>query len=149
MSLVTASTQIAATPQQVWQLVMDPSRLGDWVTIHRRLLHADTGPAAQGFQMEQLLHLRGVNVAVRWQLVDCRPFELAVWAGQGPARSRARTEYHLAAAGSGTRFDYRNEFAAPLGIIGALASRAIVGGIPQREATLSLSRLSSLLSNSS
>ncbi len=37
MSLVTASTRIAVPPAEVWNMVMDPHRLADWVTIHRRL----------------------------------------------------------------------------------------------------------------
>jgi hypothetical protein len=124
---------------------MDPNRLGEWVTIHRRLVDADAGPLQKGFQMEQMLHLRGVNLIVRWRLIECRPPELAVWEGRGPARSRARTEYHIAALDHGTRFDYRNEFHPPLGAVGALASRAFARGIPEREATLTLDRLRALL----
>jgi hypothetical protein len=41
----------------------------------------------------------------------------------------------------GTRFDYRNEFRPPLGPIGALVSRALVGGMPEREAKRTLDRL--------
>jgi hypothetical protein len=145
MSVVSASVHIAATPQQVWELVMDPKRLDEWVTIHRRMLRADRGAPRTGFQMDQLLHLRGVNLEVHWRLIECRPEELAVWEGRGPARSRARTEYRIVAEEHGTRFDYRNEFHAPLGFLGALASRALVGGMPKREAKLTLARLRSLL----
>jgi carbon monoxide dehydrogenase subunit G len=141
MSVVTVSTQIAATPEEVWKFVMDPARLGDWVTIHRRLVHADDGPARTGFEMDQQIHLRGVSLEVHWKLVDCEPCARAVWKGRGPARSRARTEYVLRGEGGGTRFDYRNEFHPPLGPLGALASRALVGGIPEREAKRTLDRL--------
>jgi hypothetical protein len=134
-----------APPQDIWAIVMDPLRLGDWVTIHRRLLHADAGPPRVGFQMEQLLHLRGVNITVHWELVECQPYQRAVWRGHGPARSSASTEYHIDPMPGGARFDYRNEFHAPLGFIGALASRALVGGIPERETTLTLARLRALL----
>ncbi len=65
----------------------------------------------------------------------------AVWEGRGPARSRAHTEYSLSPEGDGTRFDYRNEFRAPLGPVGAMVSRALVGGMPEREATRTLERL--------
>ena len=82
-------------------MIMDPARLGDWVTIHRRLLHADDGPPRVGYEMDQQIHLRGVNLEVHWKLIDCRPNELAVWEGRGPARSRARTEYRLNADGEG------------------------------------------------
>lgn len=142
MSIVTASIQIAAPPADVWKLVMDPDRLADWVTVHRELHHADDGPPREGYRMDQQIHLRGVSLDVRWKLVDCRPCRRAVWEGRGPARSRARTEYVLRpTADGGTRFDYSNEFRPPLGPIGAIASRALVGGIPEREATRTLERL--------
>ena len=47
-------------------MVMDPERLGDWVTIHRRLLHADDGPPRVGYEMDQQIHLRGVSLEVHW-----------------------------------------------------------------------------------
>ena len=122
-------------------MIMDPSRLGDWVTIHRKLIHADDGPPRVGYEMDQQIHLRGVHLVVHWKLVDCRSNELAVWEGAGPARSRARTEYILSKDGEGTRFDYRNEFHPPLGPVGAIVSRALVGGMPQREAKRTLDRL--------
>jgi carbon monoxide dehydrogenase subunit G len=144
MSVVTATTHIEAPPEQVWETVMDPQRLGEWVTIHRGLRSAYEGPPRVGCQMEQQVHLRGVSLDLHWRLAQCRPCELAVWEGRGPARSRARTEYALRPEGSGTRFDYRNEFRAPLGPIGALASRALVGGMPEREAGRTLQRLREL-----
>jgi len=122
-------------------MVMDPDCLGEWVTIHRRLVRADQGPPKVGFRMDQQLQLRGVHLEVHWRLVECHPDELAVWEGRGPARSRARTEYRLSAEDGGTRFDYRNEFRPPLGPIGTLVSRALVGGMPDREAHRTLDRL--------
>ena len=149
MSVVSASTDIAVPPEQVWEMVMDPGRLDEWVTIHRKLLYADQGPPRVGYKMDQQLHLRGVNVDVHWQLVACSPGERAVWQGRGPARSRAHTEYLLNAVDGGTRFDYRNEFRAPLGPVGALVSRALIGGIPEREAKHTLERLRAHLESGS
>jgi uncharacterized protein YndB with AHSA1/START domain len=148
MSEVEASIDIAAPPAEVWATAMDPDRLEDWVTIHRRLDDHSDGRVRPGYEMEQTLCLRGVNFKVRWELVRCdRPFH-AEWHGRGPARSHAETEYRLAENGSGgTRFGYRNEFRAPLGPLGAIASRAIVGGLPRREADASLERLKALVEN--
>jgi uncharacterized protein YndB with AHSA1/START domain len=145
MSTVSVSTHLPATPDEVWKTVMDPGRLGDWVTIHRGLRQADSGPPRVGYAMRQQIHLRGVTLDVHWQLVECEPNRLAVWEGRGPARSHARTEYVLRREDDGTRFDYRNEFRPPLGPIGALASRALVGGMPEREAHRTLERLAVLL----
>jgi uncharacterized protein YndB with AHSA1/START domain len=141
MSVVEASIQIAAPPAEVWKLIMDPSRLGEWVTIHRRLVHADDGPPRIGYTMDQQIHMRGVSLEVHWMLVECRPGERAVWEGRGPARSHANSEYILSEQDGGTRFDYRNEFRPPLGPVGALVSRALVGGMPEREAIRTLERL--------
>lgn len=145
MSLVTASTWIAAAPADVWETIMDPDRLSDWVTIHRRLVHADSGPAQVGYEMDQQIHMRGVSLEVHWKLIDCRANELAVWEGRGPARSRARSEYILSPERGGTRFDYRNDFRPPLGPVGAIVSRALVGGMPVREANRTLDRLRTYL----
>lgn len=146
MSTVTASIEIAAAPADVWDTVMDPARLGEWVTIHRRLRHADAGAPRVGYRMDQQLHLRGVSIDVHWRLIECDPGKRAVWEGRGPARSRARTEYTLTSTpDSHTRFDYRNEFHPPLGPVGAFAGRALVGGMPEREATRTLERLQALM----
>jgi uncharacterized protein YndB with AHSA1/START domain len=149
MSLVMASTHIAASPQEVWETVMDPAQLGEWVTIHRRILHAEAPPPRVGYKMEQQIHLRGVSLHVHWTLVECMPARRAVWQGRGPARSRAQTEYILQPEGKGTRFDYRNEFKAPLGPLGAIVSRALARGMPEREAKRTLDRLRAYLEKES
>lgn len=143
MSVVAVSTRIAAPRERVWQVVMDPERLREWVTIHRKLVHADDGPPRVGYEMDQQIHLRGVSLEVHWRLVECESCAKAVWEGRGPARSRAHTEYVLSEEDGATRFDYRNEFRPPLGPIGAVVSRALVGGMPEREARRTLARLRS------
>jgi hypothetical protein len=56
--------------------------------------------------------------------------------------------YHLSEDGDGTTtFDYTNEFKAPGGALGNVASRVIVGGLSEREAHNSLARLKRLLEN--
>src|SRR3954467_9784385 len=105
MSEVEASIDIAAPPEAVWAAAMDPERLADWVTIHRRLHDHSGGRLRRGYEMEQTLHLRGVNFKVHWELVQCDAGRHAEWHGRGPARSHAETEYRLTAVDAGTRFD--------------------------------------------
>ena len=139
MSEVITSITIDAPPEKVWDVVMDPHRLGEWVTIHRRL------DSASDSEMVQTLHLRGVNFHVHWELVACKAPLHAVWHGTGPARSHAETEYRLTPVDGKTRFAYRNEFKAPMGVLGAVASRALVGGLPEREAHATLRNLKELV----
>jgi uncharacterized protein YndB with AHSA1/START domain len=146
VSRVTASIEIDAPPERVWEVVMDPHRLGEWVTIHRELETVSDRPLEDGSTLRQKLCLRGVNFHVRWTVEEARAPRLAVWDGRGPAHSTAHIAYRLRPDGDGgTRFDYENEFKAPLGPVGAVASRALVGGLPRREADASLRRLKALI----
>ncbi len=145
MSEVCVSIDIAASPEEVWALIMDPNRLDEWVTIHRRLGDVSDVPLTDGSTMEQTLCLRGVNFKVRWHVVEWDPPRLAVMEGRGPARSRAVIRDELVAVDGGTRFSYTNEFHPPGGPLGSVASRVVIGGVPQREATASLQRLKKLL----
>lgn len=141
MSTVAVSIDIAAPVQVVWDFAMDPRSTLDWVTIARGIGAVDDGPLRVGFEMEQTLALRGVSFKVAWTLVAMDAPHFARWEGQGPARSRAVIEDRLSDRDGGTRFHYTNSFRAPFGPLGSVASRTVVGGIPEKEAMASLSRL--------
>jgi carbon monoxide dehydrogenase subunit G len=148
MSEVRANIDIDAPPEAVYDTVLDPSRLHDWVTIHRKVNKVDEGEPRKGFQMDQTLCLRHANFKVHWTLTEADRPHRATWEGKGPAGSYARTSYVLKERDGRTQFEYENEFKAPGGMLGAAASRVIVGGVPEREANRSLSRLKSLLEES-
>lgn len=140
---------IDAPPRDVWDVIMDASRLREWVTIHKSLGKHSEGSPHTGDHMEQTLVLRGAPFKVKWELVVCEDAERAEWHGVGPARSHAETEYRLEAINGGgqTCFHYRNVFKAPLGPLGRVASKALVGGLPEKEAKRSLAKLKALLEN--
>jgi carbon monoxide dehydrogenase subunit G len=145
MSSICASIDIDAPMERVWQTVMDPSRLQDWVTIHRSVGKVST-PLKKGSTMEQVLHMRGMSFKVKWKLADVSKPNLAQWEGSGPARSEARIRYELSDNGQGgTHFAYTNEFTAPGGMLGQAASRIVVGAASEREANNSLRQLKQLL----
>jgi uncharacterized protein YndB with AHSA1/START domain len=146
MSTVSATIDLDSPAENVWELIMDPSRFGDWVSIHRRILDADEGPVREGFKVDQRLALRGAPFTVHWTLTACDAPHLGTWEGKGPAGSYARVTNRLSRNGNGgTRFQYENTFEAPGGAMGRLASRVLVGGMPKREADKSLKNLKRLL----
>jgi uncharacterized membrane protein len=149
MTLVTASIDIDAPRDRVFETVLDPDQLDEWVSIHRRVNSADSGKPREGYAMEQTLCLRGANFKVKWKITELQPGKHVTWEGRGPAHSYARTAYSVSDRdGDGTHFEYENEFKAPGGFLGAAASRVIVGGVPQREANKSLRQLKALLERS-
>jgi uncharacterized membrane protein len=146
MSTVQVNIDIDAPIERVWETVMDPDRLKDWVTIHRSVKDVSQKPLRKGATMDQVLHMRGVSFRVHWTLVDVHEPDHAEWEGRGPAHSEARIRYELSSDGDGrTTFDYTNEFTPPGGRLGNVASRVIVGAASEREANNSLQRLKTLL----
>lgn len=146
MSTVQAEIEINAPIERVWETIMDPGRLRDWVTIHKSVKNVSDSPLRRGATMDQAIQVRGLTFRVHWQLVSVNPPHEAQWEGGGPAHSNALIRYELSSDESGrTKFRYTNEFHPPGGRLGNIAGRMIVGATSQREANNSLSKLKALL----
>jgi carbon monoxide dehydrogenase subunit G len=141
---VERSIELAASPQRVYDVVMDPSQLEDWVTIHHHLEDAPNGPLKKGSKLTQWLKLAGKKFIVRWTVVENDPCIRVVWEGRGPVASHARVVYELEGNGDGTTFSYLNEYELPGGALGRIAGRA-VARVTQKELEGSLQRLKSLV----
>ena len=146
MGAVRTQIDIDVPPEKVWEFVMNPNNSDKWVTIHRAMKGHSNGDLREGYEMHQRLHLRGVNFDVHWTLTEVDAPWYAKWEGRGPARSKALIVERLKQReDGGTHFDYENDFKAPLGPLGAAASRAVTGGVPRREADASLRKLKEIL----
>lgn len=146
MSTVSAKIEIDAPIERVWETIMDPTRLGDWVTIHKSVTNVSDSPLRAGSTMDQAMHVRGLTFHVHWTLMALDSPRHAEWEGGGPARSTAVIRYELASGNNGrTTFHYTNEFHPPGGRLGSVASRMIVGATSEREARNSLQRLKALV----
>lgn len=142
---VERSIDIAATPEQIYAVIMDPSSLERWVTIHTELEDAPEGQLEQGSELTQRLHLAGRGFTVHWKVIENRPARKVVWEGSGPLRSHAGVTYELTPNGDGgTRFTYTNEFALPGGPLGRVAG-PVVRRVTAGELERSLDRLRTLV----
>ena len=121
---VERSMQLNADPQAVRELVMDPDRLGDWVSIHQHLEDSPNGQLRKGSELTQCLKLAGQRFRVTWKVTENTP-EKVVWEGKGPVRSRARVVYEFEARDGGTCFNYMNEYNLPGGPVGRMAGPAV------------------------
>ena len=136
---------IKAAPEAIWNVLMDPRKLADWVSIHQKLKNAPPGKLEQGDELTQCLRLMHKNFDVKWKVKQADEPHKAVWEGQGPVRSRASVLYELRPnRDGGTRFHYVNEFRSPGGIFGSFADRAFQG-TSEREADKTLAALKRLL----
>lgn len=143
--VVKQSIVIAAPIEQVWEVVMDPSRLGEWVSIHRSAREVPDGNLTAGSTFKQEMRLKRVPLKVRWEVTECEPPRRATWRGEAAAGARARIRYRLEPAEGGTRFDYENEFELPGGPLGKIAGRAFNAVSGDHEARKTLAALKRLI----
>lgn len=143
-----SEVELPAPPEEVYELVMDPRRLGEWVSIHESVKDGPTGILEEGSRMTQRMRLAGKGFDVRWLVTQADRPRHVVWTGEGPARSTAYIEYRLEPVdgSKATQFGYVNEFALPGGAVGAFAGRFVAGtSLPARELERSLERLKGIL----
>jgi carbon monoxide dehydrogenase subunit G len=138
------TTRVAAPPKRLYDVIMDPARLQDWVTIHHRLEGSPPSPLKKGSKLTQSLKLAGKKFKVHWTVVENEPCKCVLWEGRGPVASRARVEYRFKPNGDGTDFSYLNEYDLPGGALGRFAGKA-VARVTQKELEGSLQRLKSLV----
>jgi len=135
------SVKLSAPPEEVWALVMDPHRLGDWVTTHDSVAEVPEEGLSQGASFRQKLKLAGTKFEVRWTVTECERPRAARWEGEGPRGSKARVRYELSPENGGTRFDYENQFELPGGVFGRVASGLLSAAPGRREARRTLENL--------
>jgi carbon monoxide dehydrogenase subunit G len=138
------TVELEASPERVYDVVMDPDRLDEWVTIHDHLEDAPSGRLREGSELTQTLRLAGRKFKVRWTVVQNERCRRVVWEGKGPVASHARVVYEFEPNGEGTRFSYANEYELPGGPLGRLAERT-VSRMTKKALDGSLQRLKSLV----
>ncbi len=136
--------EIDASPETVYETVMDARKLEDWVTIHVELKEAPEGDLKKGSELVQVLRLAHQNFTVSWKVVEAERPRRVVWEGSGPVRSKAKVIYDIAANGDGTLFGYTNEYKLPLGPLGTVAGAAVKRA-SVKETDRSIAKLKDLL----
>jgi uncharacterized protein YndB with AHSA1/START domain len=136
-----------APPAAVWAVLMDPRRLEEWVSAHRKLDDLPALPLGTGDGFRQRLGVGPVGFWVDWKILEADEPKLARWCGSGPGGSTADVTYELTEVEGGkTRFDYTNDFTPPGGMLGKTAKRAVNSAVGSREARKSLEALGELFS---
>lgn len=142
---VRESIEIDAPVERVWALVMDPNRLGEWVSTHQAVENVPDGGLKQGSTFDQRMKLAGKGFDVTWTVTECDAPNKAAWEGEGPGGSTAHVTYELSESNGGTRFDYTNGFDLPGGALGRLAGKVASGTAARSQARKTLARLKRLL----
>ena len=116
--------EIAAPAEDLYQVVMDPHRLKDWVSIHQHLEDAPDS-LRKGSKLTQCLKLAGRKFKVDWTVVENDRPKRVVWNGEGPLGSKAKAIYEMSESDGVTHFSYLNEYNLPGGPLGKMAGPAV------------------------
>jgi carbon monoxide dehydrogenase subunit G len=141
---VERSIDISASPERLYEVIMNPNCLEQWVTIHSSLEDVPPPVLEAGSRLTQRLELAGRCFTVRWKVVENLRARRVVWEGHGPMRSRAGVTYGLEPIAGGTHFSYTNEFSLPGGVLGRVAG-PVVRTVTAGELDRSLERLKALV----
>jgi uncharacterized protein YndB with AHSA1/START domain len=143
---VASEIELGAPPEEVWKVVMDPHRLGEWVTTHVAVARDAPAQLTEGSTFKQTLKVGGPKFGVTWKVVQADRPRRVEWAGDGPAGSSASVVYELQPHGEGaTKFTYANEFKLPGGPLGRLAGKTVGAATARREAQRTLANLKKLI----
>lgn len=145
------SVDLAAGPDEVWEKLMDPRFLDEWVSAHREVVEMPELPLGEGATFTQKLGVGPVKFRVEWEVLEADRPRLARWRGKGPGGSEAEITYKLSAGenGDGTHFEYKNDYELPGGVVGKAAGTAVGSAAGKREARKSMKKLAEYFSSNS
>jgi acetyl-CoA C-acetyltransferase len=110
MADVSVTTDIKATPQQVWAVLANPACWGDWVELHQGF--AGEAPTAffPGGAFVQRVRVLSVPADIRWTIVGLQEPVRLEFEGTGPMGIAIRAEYRVEDRGGTSTVTAHMEF---------------------------------------
>ena len=141
MAEVETTVDVAATPAQVWAVVSDPARLGEWQQPHLGFVGDAPESLAEGVTFQQRVKVMGMPNEIAWTVAAADAPSSLVLQGTGPMNIAVGNTYSLATSGAGTALTLAYSFTgAVLAAVEGQLTRAA-----QAEQAASLARLKSLV----
>ena len=105
---IEASTEIARTPQEVFDYVSDPTRLPDWQRSVDAAAAESPAVRAVGMRGHELRRIPGGSRTISWEVTDCDPGRRwGVRGVDGPVRAHVTVSFAPTSGGAGTHVAYR------------------------------------------
>ncbi|MBK6870697.1 MAG: SRPBCC family protein [Kineosporiaceae bacterium] len=141
MASVSAEIEIAAAPEKVWAVMMDPAQFSAWIDNHQGFIGEPPTALAPGMAFGQRMRVMGMPAELRWTVDGLEEPRRLVLQGVGPMGINLTATQQLNASDAGTAVSMTYEFKG--------AAVFAVAGQLQREVgdslRTSLAKLKSLL----
>jgi carbon monoxide dehydrogenase subunit G len=112
MASVSATVDVAAGPQQVWNVLVDPSRYDEWLDMHQGFVGDPPAAFTQGLSFGERVKVLGMPADVRWTVKDLEEPRRLALSGTGPMGIALGAGYGLEQSGAdgATRVTVTMEF---------------------------------------
>ena len=109
MPSVSKSVELSAAPDAAFALATDPSRFGEWLTIHDGWPQGEPGRPEPGATFVQKVKIVGMPADVSWTVTELDGTRL-VMSGAGPMGATLSSTITVTAAAEGSTVSYESGF---------------------------------------
>lgn len=119
MGHVTATRELAVTPEAIWATISDTGTWDSWLTIHAGWLEEPPAQLTTGAKLVEKVVMLGMANKLEWTVTAIEPGASMIIEGKGMAGVTSRFSFNLAPNGEDTTVTIDAQFAGSL-IVGAL-----------------------------
>lgn len=102
MQTVSTTREIRAPLEEVWEIVKDPRRYGDWNVTHTGFPDGTPDLYAEGMTIRERLVIMGMPAEAKWTITLYEDLGGVVMVGDGPMGITLRQRLSLTRKGGGT-----------------------------------------------
>lgn len=135
MGHIEATRYIDASPEQVFAVITDADKRGDWLTIHAGWLAEPPATLAVGTTLVEKVVMLGMANKIEWTIDEIDAPKKVVNSGTGMAGVKVRFEFTVAPEGSGSQVSIAGDFQGAL-IVGALGKAVEKDGMKNLDDSL-------------
>jgi carbon monoxide dehydrogenase subunit G len=126
----------------VWEVVSDPARFEEWMTLHVKWKGDVPTEFSEGSQVSEVVSMLSMPNTITWTVDEYQPPRKVTLSGTGMAGVKATIKLDVEPAGEGSEFSLSAQFEGQM-IVGALGKAIEKEGLKQVEE--SVDKLKSLL----
>ena len=143
MGRIEKSVEYTASPEEVWAIVSDLNRFGDWLSMHKSWKSEVPSELSEGTQVTAVVSLLNMPNTITWTIDEHRPPHTVRLSGTGMAGVKVAIGLDVEPAGAGSLVTIGADFEGQM-IVGAIGQAVEKAG--NTELDQSLSRLGGLVS---
>ena len=144
MGKVNATVEIAAPQNKVWEVISDPARYDEWLTIHTKWKDGTPEAFTEGAQVAEVVTMLGMANTIVWTVDEFTPPSRMKISGEGMAGVKSAFTLNIDSDGNGgSKVGMDAEFEGQM-IVGAMG--AAVEKDAKEQLELSLAAFEKLVS---